>query len=75
MNRGLNFPIGKKVNLKIHNKVYDGGFDKVKHVIRGILDTDGCIIIDKTPAGKPYPCISIKMKAPILIKQMADILS
>lgn len=74
MNNELNFPIGEKLNLKIHNKIYGAGFDRVRHVIRGVLDTDGCVYIDKTPAGKPYPCISIKMKAPILIKQIAEML-
>ena len=70
----LNFPVGKKINLKIHKKIYSLGFDKLKHVIRGIFDTDGCFYLDKTPVGRPYPCISIQMKAPFLINQLNDIL-
>lgn len=72
IHRELGFPIGQKINLKIHEKIYNQGYEKVKHVIRGIFDSDGCVYFDKTPVGKPYPCISIKMKAPILIRQLSD---
>ena len=74
LNKELDFPIGKKINLKIHPKIYVLGYDKVKHVIRGIFDTDGCFYLDKTPVGRPYPCISLTMKAPILMKQVHDLL-
>ncbi len=75
LSKQLNFPIGKKgVGLKIHEDLIALGFDKLKYIIRGIFDTDGCFYLDKTPAGLPYPCISIKMKAPILIRQLHDIL-
>lgn len=74
LNKKLNFPIGKKINLKIHNEIYNAGFNKMKYVIRGIFDTDGSFYLDRTPAGKPYPCISIKMKAPKLIDQIRDTL-
>lgn len=70
----LNFPIGKKINLKLSSKIYELEFSKIKHVIRGVFDTDGSFYVDKTPVGKPYPCISIEMKAPILIKQLYKIL-
>ncbi|MAH03335.1 hypothetical protein CMI39_00955 [Candidatus Pacearchaeota archaeon] len=74
LNKELEFPIGKKINLKIHKKILNLGFNSLKYVIRGIFDTDGCFYLDKTPVGNPYPCIAIEMKAPILIKQMNDIL-
>src|SRR3989338_9166943 len=60
LSKELDFPIGNKINLRIHEKIYSQGFDKLKHVIRGIFDTDGSFYFDKTPAGHPYPCISIK---------------
>lgn len=69
MNKKLGFPIGKKINLKINNR-FLREWDKIKHIIRGVFDTDGCFYLDKTPVGNPYPCIMIKMKAPILIKQI-----
>jgi hypothetical protein len=70
----LRFPIGKKIDLKISDKIYTKGFDSMKYVIRGIFDTDGSFYLDKTPVGKPYPCISIHMHSPKLIKQIFDTL-
>lgn len=71
----LNFPVGRKgTGLKIHPKFLSFGFNHTKHIIKGIFDTDGSIYFDKTPAGNPYPCISIQMKAPELIKQIYEIL-
>ena len=65
--------MGKKLNLKIDDKIYLLGFESLKHVIRGIFDTDGCFYIDRGHKSL-YPCISIHMKSPILIKQIGDIL-
>ena len=70
----LNFPIGLKKNLEIKEEIFNKGYDKVKYIIRGIFDTDGCFYLDKTPANKPYPCISITMKEPILMNQIYSIL-
>ncbi len=70
----LNFPIGQKIDLKIHDNVYNLGYEKMKYVIRGILDTDGCVYFDKTPVGKPYPCLNITMKAPKLMNQVFNML-
>ncbi len=74
LNNELMFPLGKKVDLEINKKILDLGFNSLRHVIRGIFDTDGCFYLDKTPAGHPYPCISIEMKSPKLIKQINDVL-
>lgn len=74
INEELGFPIGKKIDLEIHKKIYNMGYEKMKYVIRGILDTDGCVYFDKTPVGRPYPCINLTMKAPKLMKQIADML-
>ena len=70
MNQEMGFPIGKKLNLQISGKVMKLGFNRIRNIIRGVFDTDGCFYLDKTPVGKPYPCISINMKAPILIEQI-----
>ncbi len=69
MNKRLDFPIGKKVNLKIYSNIAND-WDKIKYVIRGIFDTDGSLYFDKTPSKKPYPIISIHMKAPYLLNQI-----
>ena len=74
LNKDLGFPIGKKVNLRIPNNIYEKGFPKVKYIIRGIFDTDGSFYYDKTPVGRPYPCISISMKSPELMQQIHDLL-
>lgn len=76
LNKDLEFPIGKKINLQMNNKLYTLGFDYVKYIIRGVFDTDGCFYLDKNRKKiSVYPCISIHMKSPILIKQIGDILS
>src|SRR3989344_3032881 len=49
LNRDLGFPIGKKINLKLDDKICCLDYDKVKNVIRGIFDTDGSFYLDKTP--------------------------
>tara|TARA_Y100000034_G_C6824905_1_gene371852 strand:- start:104 stop:1081 length:978 start_codon:yes stop_codon:yes gene_type:complete len=74
LNKKFGFPIGKKINLKISDVIYSLGYDKVRHTIRGIFDTDGSFYLDKTPVRNPYPCISIQMKAPVLINQLYNIL-
>ena len=74
LSNDLGFPIGLKKNLELNKKILGMGYDKVKYVIRGIFDTDGSFYYDKTPSGKPYPCISISMKEPILMKQIHEIL-
>jgi hypothetical protein len=73
LNEELDFPIGKKKNLKIHQSIYKKGYKKVKYVIKGIFDTDGSFHLSKSKKN-PSPCISIHMKAPILIKQIGNIL-
>ena len=74
LNEELSFPIGKKINLRISDKIICFGFDKLKNVLRGIFDTDGSFYLDKTSSGSPYPCISIQMKAPVLINQIYNLL-
>lgn len=73
LNKDLNFPIGKKKKLEISNKI-SNKWNKQKHIIRGIFDTDGSFYLDKTSVGKDYPCISIEMKQKRLIIQLRNIL-
>ena len=75
LNKQLNFPIGPKKDLKISSKIMSLDFNYTKYVIRGIFDTDGSFFLDKTPVGRPYPTISICMRAPFLIRQLKEILS
>lgn len=70
LNKTLGFPIGKKVDLRISDRIYSLGFDYIKYVIRGIFDTDGSFYFDKSPNGNKYPCLNITMKAPLLIDQI-----
>ena len=70
LNKELEFPIGKKKNLKLNKQILDLGYNKIKHIIRGMFDTDGSFYFDKTPVGRPYPCLDITMKQPILMEQI-----
>lgn len=53
MNKEFKFPIGKKINLIIKEDILNN-WNKIKYVIRGIFDTDGCFYLDKTPVGNDY---------------------
>ncbi len=70
----LNFPIGKKKDISLPAQISSYGYESIKHVIRGMFDTDGSFYLDKTPAGHPYPCICITMKQPTLINQIRETL-
>ncbi|MDP3881900.1 MAG: hypothetical protein Q8Q31_03410 [Nanoarchaeota archaeon] len=75
LNEELKFPAGLKNNLKIADQIYSLDYNKVMYVIRGIFDTDGSFYLEKNRKGIPvYPCISIHMKAPILIGQLYSLL-
>jgi hypothetical protein len=70
LNKTLGFPIGKKVDLMISDRIYSLDFDYIKYVFRGIFDTDGSFYFDKSPNGNKYPCLNITLKSPILINQI-----
>lgn len=69
MNQKFEFPIGQKNNLHIESSAAEK-WEKMKPIMRGVFDTDGCFYLDRTPASRPYPCISITMSSPLLLKQM-----
>lgn len=70
LKKTLKFPTGrKKEKLSLPNKIRTN-WHLLKHVIRGIFDTDGSLYFDKTPAKKPYPVISISMRQQFLLNQI-----
>ena len=74
LNTKMNFPIGKKMELDLPESILSKGYRSIKHVIRGMFDTDGSFYLDKTPSGNPYPCICITMKQPKLMKKIKEVL-
>lgn len=70
----MHFPIGKKLDISLPKKISALGYNGIKHIIRGMFDTDGSFYLDKTPSGNPYPCICITMRQPSLIEYVRDIL-
>lgn len=71
LNSTLQIPLGKKGNFKI-KKDLAKDWEKMRHIIRGIFDTDGSLYFDKTPVGNPYPIISIFLTANDALKQIRD---
>jgi len=69
INKLFDFPIGKKGDLKISEKLLKTTNSKIA-VIRGIFDTDGCIHISK----RNYPMINITTTSVPLAKQIQEIL-
>ena len=67
LNQNLDFPIGKKMNLTISNKL--NSWEQQKYIFKGIFDTDGSIYWDKNKKYK-YPIIEFHMKAPLLLDQI-----
>ncbi|MBW3019422.1 hypothetical protein KY329_04540 [Candidatus Woesearchaeota archaeon] len=68
LHKKYGFPIGRKTNLVLPETC--NNWQSAKHAIRGVFDTDGSLYFDKTPAGNPYPVISIHMNAPLLLCQI-----
>jgi hypothetical protein len=68
INQELGFPIGKKVNLKISEKINKKPRFLIP-IIRGIFDTDGSFFLDKN-FGRIYPQIEIHMNAILLLDQL-----
>jgi len=71
----LGFPVGVKNNLKIPNIFLGLRWQKLKHLILGILDTDGCLHFTKNNKNKNwYPSIEIRSSSEILLFQLYKIL-
>lgn len=74
LNEELKFPIGKKTDkIVISDRIIGLEDDKIKHVIRGIFDTDGSFFMDKVYKYS-YPNMEINMIAPNLLDQIEDFL-
>ncbi len=74
LNKELGFPIGLKINLSINERFLDNQY-ALRHIIRGLFDTDGSIFFDKDKRYKtPYPIIDICTASNPLIEQLSTIL-
>jgi len=67
------FPLGKKGEISIPNKILNSNNQNVNSVVRGLLDTDGCIFARKDEFYK-YPHIKITSYSEILCNQLVEIL-
>lgn len=71
----FNFPFGKKGSITIENSVYND-FNKLKHFLRGLFDTDGSLYFTKNNSEKRYyPIIEISTYSPPLLKQLKEALT
>tara|TARA_Y100000310_G_C19971871_1_gene485846 strand:- start:71 stop:508 length:438 start_codon:yes stop_codon:yes gene_type:complete len=74
MNTFFHFPIGRKGNITIHDDVLQD-FNKLKHVIRGLFDTDGSLYFTKNnSAVRYYPIIEISSHSFPLVIQLRNAL-
>lgn len=69
----MGFPLGKKGEIYIPNKILKSNIQNVNRVIRGLFDTDGCIFARKDEDYK-YPHIKITSYSNALCNQIVDIL-
>lgn len=70
----FNFPFGKKGNIKIDDNILND-FEKLKYVLRGLFDTDGCIYFTKNNSKiRYYPIIEISSHSFNLINQLKEVL-
>ena len=68
----IGLPVGKKQNIKIPQFIERSPY--VLDCIRGIVDTDGCLMFKNKSRDRYYPVIKIQMKSKPLIKQLYGIL-
>tara|TARA_Y100000310_G_scaffold158082_1_gene157510 strand:+ start:236 stop:1240 length:1005 start_codon:yes stop_codon:yes gene_type:complete len=74
LHKDLGFPLGKKKDLRINEKIMKKGFSRLRHVIRGIFDTDGTFYLQKRKFKNSSPCLAIHMNSPFLINQIKETL-
>jgi hypothetical protein len=71
----IGFPIGEKGEIRIPLNLMNLGWMKVKYVIRGLIDTDGCVYFTKNNKDKHYyPAIDLRSKSNTMLKQVHFIL-
>ena len=74
LNNKLEVPIGLKYDkIKISEKIQRLPWNTKKFVIRGLFDTDGCILANKIE-GYKYPWVIITSKSRSFLEQIRDIL-
>jgi hypothetical protein len=70
LNHSFNFPVGKKLDLKIH-EIFIKNNLAMLYIIKGLMDTDGSIYLSEAN-GYSYPYIELHMNAPNLLDQVND---
>ena len=74
LNKHFNFPFGKKGEIFINDKLVTNRL--IKHVLRGLFDTDGCIYFTKNNSHlRYYPIIEISSHSNNMINQLEKILN
>lgn len=74
LNKNLNFPYGKKGEIKIHNKIINNK-DLLIHTLKGFFDTDGSIYHTKNNSKiRYYPIIELSTHSKSLMHQLKEIL-
>lgn len=71
--RDLGFPVGKKRDINIPQVLLQN--DLWPHVVRGIFDTDGCLVFSRQHRGIAYyPRVEITNSSLKLIEQLQNLL-
>lgn len=74
LNSSFDVPIGVKYEkLKLSKKVLDLSWNVKKYLLRGLFDTDGCILANKRENYR-YPWITISSKSESFRKELVDML-
>lgn len=71
--KDIGFPIGVKGQISIPNSIIKLPIEKINNLIRGLLDTDGCISARKHENYK-YPHIIITTSSNLLREQLRNLL-
>ncbi|MFH1276310.1 MAG: LAGLIDADG family homing endonuclease [Candidatus Woesearchaeota archaeon] len=74
LTKTFNFPYGKKGEIGIQKEIFED-FNKLKYVLRGLFDTDGCLYFTKNNSKlRSYPIIEISSHSTKLINQLKSAL-
>ncbi|MCF7799229.1 LAGLIDADG family homing endonuclease [Candidatus Woesearchaeota archaeon] len=73
-NKQHSFPVGKKEHILVPQEILKSN-NLMRHFIRGLLDTDGCVFFDKRKGyTKPYPRLIIYTTSHNLFKEVGSYL-
>ena len=74
LNKYLNFPYGKKGEIKIHNRIVNNK-NLLKYTLKGFFDTDGSLYFTKNNSKiRNYPIIELSTHSKSLMYQLKEIL-